>query len=104
LATDFAAFDLEHESPPRMQNHEIRFRINGPTLAGNFQTRDHNILIGELEPQALKEFGLSLIKLDGMKSVGNASSHWPYLPKKKLPASLLRGQSNCLTVKGVSFR
>ena len=50
--------------------------------------------------QALKEFGLSLIELDRMKSVGNASSHWPYLPKKKLPASLLRGQSKCLTVKG----
>jgi hypothetical protein len=87
-----------------MQNHEIRFRINGPALAGNFQTRDHNVLIREFEPQALKEFGFGLIELDGMKSVGNASSHRLYLPKKKLPASLLRGQSNCLTVKGVSFR
>jgi hypothetical protein len=77
LATDFPAFDLEHEPPPRMQNHKIRFRIDGSTLAGNFQTRNHDVLIREFEPQALKEFGLSLIKLNGMKSVGNASSHRP---------------------------
>ncbi|GBL26510.1 hypothetical protein EMGBS8_04580 [Verrucomicrobiota bacterium] len=60
-----------------MQNHKIRLRIDGSTLTGNFQTRNHDVLIGKLEPQALKEFGLSLIKLDGMKSVGNASSHRP---------------------------
>ncbi len=100
LATDFTAFDLEHESTPGMQDHKVCLRIDGPTLTGNFQTRDHDILIRELKSQALKEFGLSLIELDRMKSVGNASRHWPYLPKKKLPASLLRGQSKCLTVKG----
>ena len=75
LATDFTAFDLEHESTPGMQDHKVCLRIDGSTLAGNFQTRNHDILIRELEPQALKEFRFSLIELDGMKSVGYASSH-----------------------------
>jgi hypothetical protein len=72
-----------------MQDHEIRLGIDGPALPRHLQARNDDILVRQFEAQAFQQFGLGLIELDGMKSVGNASGHRLVLPYNKTPASLL---------------
>ena len=53
-----------------------------------------DLLVGQLEPQALQQFGLRFVELDGMKTFGNAASHGFCLPKNKAAASLLRPKTS----------